>query len=118
MTQLNINTIKIIQHNVNHWQNKKFGLYNTYRHIDPDIILLNDTSLLNDKPLKIQQYTVYTKNIKNTLSRGTAIAIKTHISHHIHDDLETDLGTGHRYWHTTRTNEYRNWLYRPQRPLL
>ena len=91
MTQLNINTIKIIQHNVNHWQNKKFGLYNTYRHIDPDIILLNDTSLLNDKPLKIQQYTVYTKNIKNTLSRGTAIAIKSHISHRIHDDFETDL---------------------------
>ena len=83
-----MNKITILQHNIDHWH---FGLYNTYRHIDADIILLNHTGLTDNAPLRIQQYTVYTKNIKNDLHRGTAIAIKSHIRHRIHNDFYTDL---------------------------
>ena len=88
---MNLNKITIIQHNVNHWHNKKFELYNTYRHIDPDVILLNDTGPTENAPIKIQQYTVYSKNIDNRAHHGTAIAIKSHLNHRIHDDFETDL---------------------------
>lgn len=35
-------TITILQHNVRHWKTHKYDLYNTYRVIDPDIILINE----------------------------------------------------------------------------
>ena len=88
MLTTTMNKITILQHNIDHWH---FGLYNTYRHIDADIILLNHTGLIDNAPLRIQQYTVYTKNIKNDIHRGTAIAIKSHIRHRIHNDFYTDL---------------------------
>ena len=97
-----MNNITIIQHNVNTFTNKKFNLINTYRQINPDIILLNHTALKNNTPLHIQGYMTYTKNTQNLTNRGTAIAIKQCLAHKIIDDfttdliaidLETDLGT-------------------------
>ena len=86
-----MNKITIIQHNVNYWYNKKFELYNTYRQIDSDIIRINHTGLTDNAPLRMQQYTAYTKNAQNIIHRGSVIAIKSYISHRIHDDFETDL---------------------------
>ena len=84
-----MNKITIIQYNVNHWDNKKNRtLYNTYRHIDPDIILINDTGLRIHPSDFNNTHIAYTENIIN---RGTAIAIKSHISQRIHDKFETDL---------------------------
>ena len=72
-----MNRLTIIQPNVNHWTgNKKYELYNTYRHINPDIILINHHVLINNTPLKIIQYKIYTSNKTNSQHRGTAIAIK------------------------------------------
>ena len=86
-----MNRLTILQHNVNSWYIKRHELYNTYRTIDADIILLNDTSILQDQHLKLHHYTVYTSNSNNTTHSGTAIAIKNTISHTVLDDFETDL---------------------------
>ena len=81
----------ILQHNINTWDNKKFELYNTYRHIDPHIILLNHHGLTDNKTLNYQHYTTYTSNKENSKHRGTAILVKDNIQHTILDDFETDL---------------------------
>ena len=86
------NDLKIVQHNVNTWTKKKESLHSKYRQIDPDIILINDHSLLDsNSPLKIQHYTVYTSNKRNEWHSGTAIAIKNTIKHTIQDDYLSDL---------------------------
>ena len=84
-------SLTILQHNVNTWANKRHELYNTYRVLNPDIILLNHTAIQNGEKLKIYQYTVYDSNKTNSQYRGTAIAIKNNISHTIIDDFDTDL---------------------------
>ena len=84
------NSISILQHNVCTWNNKKYELYNTYRHINPDIILINDHGLCDGKEIKLQNYVTYTCNRQNTLHKGTAIAIKQNIEHII-NNFETDL---------------------------
>ena len=86
-----MNTITIIQHNINGWNNKRFELYNTYRHINPDIILLNHTGTIDDEQIRLQHYQTYTKNTSNRRFNGTAIAIKSTIEHKIIDDTQTDL---------------------------
>ena len=84
-------TVTVVQHNVNTWHNKNITLYNIYRHIDADIILLNHTGHNNDNRVKIQHYTVYTKNTTNSAYRGTAIAIKNNIQHKLIDNFTSDL---------------------------
>ena len=84
-------TITIVQHNVNKWHNKNIALYNIYRHINADIILLNHTGTTNNENIHIQHYTTYTKNPTNSQFRGTAIAIKNTIQHKLIDDFSTDL---------------------------
>ena len=86
-----MDSLTIIQHNVNQWKKKAFSLSTIYRSLDPDIILINDHSLLNSTPLKIYNYITYTSNKDNSLYRGTAIAVKYTLKHHIIDDFETDL---------------------------
>ena len=73
--------LKILQHNVHDWTNKRHALYNSYRQIDPDIILLNDTGLPNDEKPKLFGYHTYHINQSNERHSGAAIAIKTSISH-------------------------------------
>ena len=81
----------ILQHNVNSWANKIPELYNTYKTINPDIILINHTGLEDHKRLKISQYNVYKSNKTNSRYAGSAIAIKKTLRHHLEDDYETDL---------------------------
>lgn len=84
-------TITVVQHNVNSWFNKNIALYNIYRHLDADIILLNHTGQIDNKPIRIQHYSVYAKNTTNSAWRGTAIAIKNNIQHKLIDNFQTDL---------------------------
>ena len=80
----------IVQHNVRSWYNKRFELYNTYRLINPDIILLNDTG---DCYIAMPGYRVYKscKTKDKVQGCGTAIAIRDNIAHYMLDDFETDL---------------------------
>ena len=72
-----IQDLKIIQHNVLWWTNERsIELCNYYRQENPDIILLNSTSIINNNKIKIYNYNVIQKNILNERSAGVAIAIK------------------------------------------
>ena len=84
-------TLKIIHHNVQHWQNRRFTLSNTYRVIDPDIILINSHCLPDNIPMKIPSFNIVKKNSLNNLADGTAIAIKRNIKYKIMDDFISDL---------------------------
>ena len=59
-----IQDIKIIQHNVMHWAKERaVELCNYYRHENPDLILLNFTSITNNEKIKICNYNVIQKKI-------------------------------------------------------
>ena len=51
--------LRVIQHNVLSWQNRKFDLCNTYRQFDPDIVLINSHGLTDETRLKIPGFRVY-----------------------------------------------------------
>ena len=82
-----MNTLTIIQHNINGWKNKSFQLYNIYRQINPDIILLNHTGAIDNEKVHLQHYHTYSKNTNNARNKGTAIAVKSTIEHQIIEDL-------------------------------
>lgn len=77
----------ILQHNVRHWENNKVNLYNAYRHIDPDIILINSHGSLNNKRIKLFGYVTYQRNNSGELNDGVALAIKSNIKHRLVDDF-------------------------------
>ncbi|KAK4292901.1 hypothetical protein Pmani_034362 [Petrolisthes manimaculis] len=83
-------TVKVIQHNVLHWRERKTDLANIYRKIDPDIILINSHGIPDNKPLHLSQYRIHRKNTTNTHTDGTAIAIKHNIQHKIIDNFISD----------------------------
>ena len=62
---MNRTKITIIKPNVNHWHNKRFGIYNAYRPIDQDIILINDTGLTDNVSIIhiLQKKTKTTKTV-------------------------------------------------------
>lgn len=86
-----LNNIKIIQHNVLQWTNRRISLSNTYRTLDPDIILLNSHCLTDEDTMKIVGYHIYKKNTLNSQSDGSAIAIKKNITFKLIDDFISDL---------------------------
>ena len=86
-----MNTITIIQHNVNHWRNKKYELSNVYRNLDPDIILINDTGLPEGEKLTIPYFDTFQSNKQGIQHRGTALAIRSTLKYTLHDDFETDI---------------------------
>ena len=54
-----INTIKVLQANVQHWPRKKISFYNNIRTENPDILLillLNEHGLRNNGQIKISGY--------------------------------------------------------------
>ncbi len=51
--------LKIIQHNAHGWMPHRIQLSNSYRIIDPDIILINDTGLADRERIKLFNYNVY-----------------------------------------------------------
>ena len=76
-----IQDLKIIQHNVLCWTNERsIELCNYYRQENPDIILLNSTSVINNNKIKIYNYNIIQKNILNERSAGVAIAIKKQLN--------------------------------------
>ena len=86
-----MNTLKIIQHNCNTWQNKRFELANVYKNTNPDIILLNDTGKLDGVRIRIPSFDVHTRNTTDRIHSGTAIAIRSTIKYRLHEDFESDL---------------------------
>ena len=85
--------LTILQHNVMTWTNKRHILSNIYHTIDPDIILLNETSILNDEPLKIFNYNVFRCNRLDERHSGIAIAIRKTIVAYIDDKFDQDFLT-------------------------
>ena len=86
--------IKIVQHNVMYWTKERaIELCNYYRHENPDLILLNSTSIINNEIIKIYNYNVVQKNTLNERHAGVAIAIKKTINYRIlHDFVDDILG--------------------------
>ena len=76
-----INTLNVIQHNVLSWNKHKFALYNTYRHLDPHIILLNSHGCKSDQEIKMFIYNTIKVNKTNTLHDGAAIAVRRDIKY-------------------------------------
>ena len=74
-----VKTLNILQHNVLSWNKHKYALYNTYRLLDPHIILLNAHGCKHNQEMKIYNYTVVKNNKTNNLPDGAAIAIRKDI---------------------------------------
>ena len=95
LNNTNINLIqdlKIVQHNVMCWtKDRSIELCNYYRQENPDIILLNSTSTLNNNIIKIYNYNVIQRNILNEHSAGIAIEIRKNIKYKTLDDFQDDI---------------------------
>ena len=90
-TVTEMNKLIVVQHNVLHWATRKNELYNTYRQLDPDIILLNSHGVKDCDSLSLYTYTVYKKNYANERSDGVAIAIRSTIPHKLVEDFDQIL---------------------------
>lgn len=86
-----LNTLKVIQHNVQHWKTRKTTLSNIYRHFDPDVILINSHCIPDTYIMRIPSYNIIKKNTLNNPADGTAIAVKRNIKYKILDDFISDL---------------------------
>lgn len=80
--------LTILQHNVLNWTSKKFELYNIYRTVDLDIILLNSHGNSNNIPIKLFNYQTYQINPTTEKSDGAAIVVKKNIPHQIIDNFD------------------------------
>lgn len=83
--------LKVLQHSVLHWRERRSALTHYYRWLDPDVILLNSNGVRRDDPLKINSYIVYKKNETNTPSEGTTIAIRHGLTFRILENFLSDL---------------------------
>lgn len=83
-------SILILQHNVRHWNFKKYELSNIYKTIDPDIILINEHGQKIIEQMKIFNYDVYKSNKSGELNDGVALAIKKTIKHKLIDDFNEE----------------------------
>ena len=76
-----IDLLHIIFQNINGWDQKAPSLKQIYNKLNPDIILLADTShLVTQQPIKFFPYKVYSHNTAARYS-GVAILIKPYIKH-------------------------------------
>ncbi|KAG0418610.1 hypothetical protein EQH57_0713, partial [Dictyocoela roeselum] len=80
-----------VQHNVQHWQNKKISLCNIHNSIEPDIILTNGTSNINSDTFKIFNYNTFKSNKNNTYHSGIGIAVRKNIPFRLIDDFHSDF---------------------------
>ena len=86
-----IQDLKIVQHNVLHWTaERSIELANYYRQENPDIILLNSTSIINND-IKIYNYNIIQKNALNERHAGIAVAMRKNIKYKIMDDFVDDI---------------------------
>ncbi len=86
-----MDTIKIIQHNVLHWETRKMELIATYRMHDPDIILINSHGASEEENIKIVGYSTYMRNQSGERNDGSAILVKQNIKHKIDEEYITDV---------------------------
>ena len=85
-----MNSISRVQHNVAHWKTNRLILSNTYRQLNPDIILINSHGLPDTEPIKLHGYNTYQNNSSGGLHDGSAILIKSNIQHKMDDNFITD----------------------------
>ena len=71
-----ISTLNVLQHNVRNWNNIRVSLSNTYRILDPHIILLNSHGCSSDNKIKIFNYYILQVNKTDKMHDGAAIAIR------------------------------------------
>ena len=84
--------LSIIQHNVLYWMKDRANeLSNLYNKFQPDLILLNSTSIIDNQIIKIYNYNIHAKNYLNEAHAGIAIAIKKSIPYKILDDYGDDI---------------------------
>ncbi len=84
-------SLKIIQHDVLNWKTNKHSLIPNYLTHNPDLILINSRGLKSGEDLKIPGYRIYKINYTESISDGSAIAVKHNIKHKLHDDFDTDF---------------------------
>ena len=85
--------LTILQHNVRSWNTNRHTLTNIYNDIDPDIILLNETSVLQDERMTIFNYNIYRTNKTNERHSGAAIAVRRNLTAKVDDDFYQDFLT-------------------------
>ena len=51
-----VDTLTVLQHNVGHWYNKKHQLISIYRQYNPDSILINDHAITKTQIIKKPYY--------------------------------------------------------------
>ena len=76
-----IYTLKVLQHNCLNWRTNFLSLSNTYRSIDPDIILINSHGNPSDRKIKMFGYNTIQVNTTNERNDGSAILIKTNLQY-------------------------------------
>ena len=87
-----IQDIKIVQHNVMCWTPERaMELSNYYRLENPDIILLNSTSVNDNNKIKIYNYNIIQRNVLSERSAGIAIAVRKNIKYRLLDDFQDDI---------------------------
>ena len=86
-----LDTLTVYQHNVMNWKTNKTSLIDNYLKTSPDLILINSHGLKSTEPLKIPGFKTYKINYSESLSDGSAIAIKHNIQHKLYDDFDTDI---------------------------
>ena len=86
-----VSRLTVVQHNVLCWSTRKNELYNTYRHLDPDVILINSHGVKEADSLTLYTYTVYKKNYSNENSDGVAIAVKNGLNHKLVEGFDSLL---------------------------
>ena len=82
--------LTIVQHNVRAWNSYKIPLCNIYNSIKPDVILMNETNII-DSPIKIFNYKVFQLNSTGQPQAGVAIAVHQSNTVKLHDDFFSDL---------------------------
>lgn len=83
--------ILIVQHNVLHWNTRKFNLTQTYLDIAPHIILINSHGLKEQETIKIHGYTTYIINTTQENNDRSAVLIRNNIKHKLDDNYVTDI---------------------------
>ena len=85
-----VSPLVIFHHNTLHWRTNYLSLANTYRKINPDIILINSHGNQNDDKIKIFNYNIIQSNSTGERSDGSAICIRRNIPYKIIDGLSQE----------------------------
>ncbi len=75
--------VKIVQHNVLNWRNKKQTLTNVYKELELYIILINSHGLKPEENIKIYIYNTYLINSSEEMQDGSTILVRQNLKHKI-----------------------------------